>query len=429
MRVRFLEELSRSDEEALVARNRAPFREKLPEIQRIINQVREGGDAALRHLTRAFDRVDLESLEASPGEVEAAHRAVGAQTRQALQQAIAHVERYHALQIGGDRREVLAPGIQAGWLTRPIERVGLYAPGGRAVYPSSVIMAGVPARLAGCPLRVLCVPPAPDGGIPPATLVAADLVGVHRVFKVGGAQAIAALAYGTETVPRVDKIFGAGNLWVTGAKVLVSQDVAIDLPAGPSEVLILADETAPARWVAADLLAQAEHGPDSVCLLVTPSLTLAQAVAAEVLSLAQGLPTQEVALKALADAGAILVGRDWEACLAFANRFAPEHLEVMAAAPEGLLPQIAHAGSIFLGAHTPVAAGDYAVGPNHVLPTAGHARAYSALSVAAFTRTVQVQSLSPQGLRSLGEAIITLAEVEGLPAHAQSIRVRLEEGR
>jgi histidinol dehydrogenase len=290
-------------------------------------------------------------------------------------------------------------------------------------------MTGVPARLAGCPVRILCVPPGPDGSVPAPTLVAADLAGFQRVFKVGGAQAIAAMAYGTETIPKVDKIFGAGNLWVTAAKVWVSQDVAVDLPAGPSEVLILADEAASPRWVAADLLAQAEHGPDSVCLLVTTSPALAQAVAREVQALARSIPTGERALAALERNGALLVARDLDAAVEFANRFAPEHLQIVVRDPETILPRVTHAGSVFLGAHSPVAAGDYASGPNHVLPTAGAARSYGGLSLWAFLRLVPVQRLTPQALADLGEAVVRLAQAEGLPGHAQAVRVRLEEAQ
>ncbi|MGC8838962.1 MAG: histidinol dehydrogenase [Anaerolineae bacterium] len=426
MDIRSLDELQPEEAEALVARNRTAFREVLPQVREIVEQVRAEGDRALRHFTRAFDNVDLPSLEVTPEERRQAYAAVDEGLLRALREAAARIEEYHALQRPEERFVPLAPGLEAGWVVRPIERVGCYAPGGRAVYPSSVLMTGVPARLAGCPVRILCVPPSPDGSIPAPTLVAADLAGFQRVFKVGGAQAIAAMAYGTETVPRVDKLFGAGNLWVTAAKVWVSQDVAVDLPAGPSEVLILADETAPPRWVAADLLAQAEHGPDSVCLLVTTSPALAQAVAQEVRALARGIPTGERALAALERNGGLLVARDMDAAVGFANRFAPEHLQLVVRDPGALLPQVTCAGSIFLGAHSPVAAGDYATGPNHVLPTAGAARAFSGLSLWSFLRIVPVQRLAPQGLAAVGEAVVRLAQAEGLPAHAQAVQVRLE---
>lgn len=429
MDIRSLEELPPEEVEALIARNRAGFQEVLPQVREIVERVRAEGDRALRYFTRAFDGVDLPSLEVTPEETSRAYDSLDGGLLAALQEAAAHIERYHALQRPEERFLPLAPGLEAGWAVRPVERVGCYAPGGRAVYPSSVLMTGVPARLAGCPVRILCVPPGPDGSVPAPTLVAADLAGFQRVFKVGGAQAIAAMAYGTETVPKVDKLFGAGNLWVTAAKVWVSQDVAVDLPAGPSEVLILADETAPPRWVAADLLAQAEHGPDSVCLLVTTSRALARAVAEEVQVLARGIPTGERALAALERNGALLVVRDMDAAVEFANRFAPEHLEIVVRDPEALLPRVTCAGSIFLGAHSPVAAGDYATGPNHVLPTGGAARAFSGLSLRDFVRVVPVQRLAPQGLADLGETVVRLAQAEGLPAHALAVRVRLEEVR
>lgn len=427
MRIRTLDQLQPQEEENLVARNRGTFQEILPQVREIVARVRAEGDRALHHFTRTFDGVALPSLEVSPEEVQRAYAAVSPDLLQALKQAAANVERYHALQRPPERLEPLAPGVQAGWVVRPIEQVGCYAPGGRAAYPSSVLMTGVPARLAGCPVRILCVPPGTDGTVPAPTLVAADLAGFQRVFKVGGAQAIAAMAYGTETVPRVDKIFGAGNLWVTAAKVHVSQDVAVDLPAGPSEVCIVADATAPPRWVAADLLAQAEHGPDSVCLLVTTSRALGEAVAQEVPVMARTLPTGERALEALERNGAILVARDLDEALAFTNRFAPEHLQLAVQDAEALLPQVRHAGSIFLGFHSPVAAGDYAVGPNHVLPTAGAARAFAGLSLGAFLRVVPVQRLAPEGVAALGDTVMRLAEAEGLPAHALAVRVRLEE--
>ncbi|MGQ9593143.1 MAG: histidinol dehydrogenase [Anaerolineae bacterium] len=429
MDIRPLEELQPEEAKALVHRNREAFRAVLLQVQEIVAQVRAEGDQALRRFTWAFDGVDLSSFEVTPEETRLAYAAVGEDLLQALKEALAHIERYHALQRPEERFVSLAPGLEAGWVVRPIERVGCYAPGGRAVYPSSVLMTGVPAGLAGCPMRILCVPPGPDGSVPAPTLVAADLAGFRRVFKVGGAQAIAAMAYGTETIPKVDKLFGAGNLWVTAAKVWVSQDVAVDLPAGPSEVLILADETAPPRWVAADLLAQAEHGPDSSCLLVTTSSALARAVAQEVQVLSQGIPTGTQALATLERNGALLVARDLDAAVEFANRFAPEHLQIMVRDPESLLPKVAHAGSIFLGAHSPVAAGDYATGPNHVLPTAGAARSFAGLSLWAFVRIVPVQRLTSQGLAALEEAILRLAQAEGLPAHAQAVQVRLEEGR
>ncbi|NLE77543.1 MAG: histidinol dehydrogenase [Chloroflexi bacterium] len=430
MRIVPLKELPPGEVNALLQRNRAAFEDLLPRVREIVHQVRARGDEALLGFTSAFDRVDLTHLEVTPQERQSARQEVTREVMAALERAITHVEQYHALSLASQqttRWESLGPGLLAGWVRRPIQRVGLYAPGGRAVYPSSVIMTGAPARLAGCPTRVLCIPPTPDGRAPAATLAAADLVGVQRVFKVGGAQAVAALAYGTETIPAVDKIFGAGNLWVTAAKALVSQDVAIDMPAGPSEVLILADESAPARWVAADLLAQAEHGPDSVCLLVTPSARLAQAVAHEVAQMVGGLATRAADQESLARNGAILLVDSLEEGMDFANRFAAEHLQIIAAEPERWLAGVTQAGSVFLGPWSPVALGDYASGPNHVLPTAGHARAYSALGVEAFTRTIQVQAVTAPGLRRLAPAVAALAQVEGLPAHARAVQVRLEE--
>jgi histidinol dehydrogenase len=309
----------------------------------------------------------------------------------------------------------------------PIGAVGLYVPAGTAPLPSTAIMLAVPARLAGCPLRVLCTPPRPDGTADPAVLVAARLCGVSRVFKLGGAQAVAAMAYGTASVPKVDKIFGPGNAWVTAAKQIVAADAggaALDMPAGPSEVLVIADESARAEFVAADLLAQAEHSEDAQVVLVSTSRALAEACVEEVTQQLAALPRRAIAARALEGSRALLVP-DLATALELSNRYAPEHLILQVRAPREWLGRVRNAGSVFLGPWTPETMGDYCSGTNHVLPTYGHARAYSGLGLADFVKRITVQEVSPAGLADLGRTARTLAHLESLDAHANAVSVRL----
>jgi histidinol dehydrogenase len=319
------------------------------------------------------------------------------------------------------------PGVRCERIIRPITAVGLYVPAGSAPLPSAVIMLAIPARIAGCPRRVLCTPPRRDGGADPAVLVAARLCGIESVYKVGGAQAIAAMAYGTETVPKVDKIFGPGNAWVTAAKQAVAGDpagAACDMPAGPSEVLVLADESARAEFVAADLLAQAEHDTQAQAILVTPSRALAEAVAAEVARQTHTLSRRAILEQSLASSRCIVV-TDLESGVDVANQYAAEHLILEVREPRRWLEQVASAGSVFLGAWSPEPMGDYCSGTNHVLPTYGYARAYSGLSVLDFVKRITVQELSPAGLRALGPVAVVLARLEGLDAHAGAVTRRL----
>ena len=320
------------------------------------------------------------------------------------------------------------PGVYCERVLRPIGSVGLYVPAGSAPLPSTVIMLAVPARIAGCPRRVLCTPPQREGLASPAVLVAAQLCGIEQVFKIGGAQAIAALAYGSQSVPKVAKIFGPGNPWVTAAKQLVAADpagAALDMPAGPSEVLVIADDSARAQFVAADLLAQAEHDPQAQALLVTTSRTLAQQVAAAVAAQMPRLSRQAILQQSIR-ASRILIVPDLQVALAISEAYAPEHLLIQTRAPRALLAGVHHAGSVFLGTWSPEPMGDYCSGTNHVLPTYGYARAYSGLSVMDFTRRMTVQELSAQGLRELGPTASTLARLEGLDAHAAAVDLRLE---
>lgn len=393
----------------------------------VISTVRAEGDAALRTYTERFDGVKLETLAVSREEFAAARKELTAVQIAALERAIDNVSRFHEGQVPKPFAMDTMPGVRCERIVRPIQAVGLYVPAGSAPLPSAVIMLAVPARIAGCPRRVLCTPPNRQGFANAAVLVAAALCGVDRVFKVGGAQAIAALAYGSGCVPKVDKIFGPGNAWVTAAKQLVANDpagAACDMPAGPSEVLVVADDTARADFVAADLLAQAEHDGQAQAILITPSRKLAEATAAAVQSQLGGLSRRAILDKSLASSRCIVVS-DLETAMRVANEYAAEHLILEVNEPRRWLPQIHNAGSIFLGAWSPEPMGDYCSGTNHVLPTYGYARAYSGLSVLDFVKGVTVQELSPAGLRALGPTAVTLAELEGLDAHANAVTRRL----
>src|SRR6267154_1559396 len=378
----------------------------------VIASVRHLGDEALHRLTRRFDAVELDTLSVAPRE---------------LERALANVHAFHAAQMPQPLALDIEPGVRCEQLLRPLSAVGLYVPAGSAPLPSAVIMLAVPARIAACPTRVLCTPPQRDGRAHPAVLVAAELCGIDTVFKVGGAQAIAALAYGTHSVPRVDKIFGPGNAWVTAAKQLVANDplgAACDLPAGPSEVLVIADATARADFVAADLLAQAEHDPQAQALLVTDSRELAVRVAQALASALPGLMRRPILEQSLAACRCILVP-ELDTALAVANEYAPEHLLLQVREPRHWLTRVRNAGAVFLGSWSPEPLGDYCTGANHVLPTGGYARALSGLSVRDFLKTITVQELSPAGLSALGPTAVTLALLEGLDAHAQAVTRRL----
>ncbi|WP_312681262.1 histidinol dehydrogenase [Stenotrophomonas chelatiphaga] len=393
----------------------------------LIAQVRADGDAALREITARFDRVQLDDIEVTAAEFEAAEQAVAVDLRAAMEEAAARIRRFHEAGMSQGYAVETAPGVHCERMIRPIGRVGLYVPAGSAPLPSTALMLGVPAALAGCPQVVLCTPPRADGSADPAVLVAARLTGVQRVFKLGGAQAIAAMAHGTASVPACDKLFGPGNSFVTEAKQQVAQDgsVAIDMPAGPSEVLVIADAGANPAFVAADLLSQAEHGPDSQVLLLTDDAALLQAVEAEVERQVALLPRETIARQALGASRLILVDRLQDA-FEISNRYAPEHLILALREPRAWLGQVQAAGSVFLGDYTPEALGDYCSGTNHVLPTAGAARAWSGVSVASFQNTISVQSASAEGIVAIGGCARILASAEGLDAHERAVALRME---
>ena len=402
--------------------------ELLERARGIVADLRARGDDALRDYTSTLDGVLLESFSVSDAEFAAAEAALTPVQRAALERAIDTITRFHELQTLPPLRLETAPGVVCERMTVALESVGLYVPAGTAPLPSTALMLAVPASIAGCPVRVMCTPPRPDGSADPAVLVAARLCGIRKVFKVGGAQAVASMAYGTATVPKVVKIFGPGNAWVTAAKQIVAQDAdgaALDMPAGPSEVLIIADESARPAFVAADLLAQAEHSVDAQVVLVTVSRKVADACVAEVARQLAALPRREIAGKAIAESRVIIVP-SIAAAMEVSNRYAPEHLILQVARPRELLLQVQNAGSVFLGAWTPETMGDYCSGTNHVLPTYGHARAYSGLSVFDFVKRITVQELTADGLRNLGPTARTLAQLESLDAHANAVTVRLD---
>ena len=392
----------------------------------LLADVQARGDAALRDVTARFDGVEMASFAVSDEEFAAAQAAVPTELRDAMREAAGRIEAFHKAGMAQPYAVETAPGVVCERVIRPIPRVGLYVPAGTAPLPSTALMLGVPARLAGCREVVLCTPPRRDGTADPAVLVAAQMTGVRRVFKLGGAQAIAAMAFGTDSVPKCDKLFGPGNSYVTEAKQQVAQRgaAAIDMPAGPSEVLVIADAGADAAFVAADLLSQAEHGPDSQVILLSDDDALIARVQNELATQLTALDRADIARQALAASRLIKVSKLDEA-FAISNRYAPEHLILALREPRAWLERVEAAGSVFLGDYTPEALGDYCSGTNHVLPTAGAARAYSGVSVASFQNFVSVQSASRAGIAAIGACALTLARAEGLDAHAHAVALRL----
>ncbi len=397
-------------------------------VKTIIADVRQRGDAALFELSKKFDRIDLDvtNIEVSAAELESALANVSEESLAALQLAADRIGGYHAKQkqetwLSTDEDDVLL-----GQMVRPLDRVGIYIPGGKAAYPSSVLMNAIPAKVAGVG-EIIMVVPMPGGEINPHVLAAAKIAGVDRIFKLGGAQAVAALAYGTESVPRVDKITGPGNIYVATAKRLVFGQVDIDMIAGPSEILVINDGSGAAAHIAADLLSQAEHDELASAILVTSSETMAADVQREVEVQLQQLNRETIARQSIDDYGAIIVAESLAEAIEFSNRIAPEHLELAVDNPFEILSSIRHAGAIFMGHHTPEAAGDYLAGPNHTLPTGGTARFFSPLSLDDFVKKSSLLSFTAEGLQRLGKDIIHIAELEGLEAHAKSVSIRLQK--
>jgi histidinol dehydrogenase len=397
-------------------------------VREILAAVRERGDAALFEYTEKFDRLRLSAatVEVTAAEIDSALAAVSEADLAALRLATERIAAFHAKQKQETWLSTAEEDVLLGQMVRPLERVGIYVPGGKAAYPSSVLMNAVPAKVAGVP-EVVMVVPMPGGEVNPHVLAAAHLAGVDRIFKVGGAQAVAALAYGTASIPKVDKITGPGNIYVATAKQLVFGAVDIDMIAGPSEILVINDGSGNPAHLAADLLGQAEHDELASSVLITTDPAFAEQVAAEVEQQLAELPRQGIARKSIEDFGAVIVARDLAEAIAFSNRIAPEHLELAVNNPFEILPQIRHAGAIFMGHHTPEAAGDYLAGPNHTLPTGGTARFFSPLSVDDFVKKSSIVSFSEAGLQRLGGEIVRIAELEGLSAHARSVSLRLKE--
>ncbi|KXB08012.1 histidinol dehydrogenase [candidate division MSBL1 archaeon SCGC-AAA385D11] len=400
----------------------------LPKVRKIVSHVREKGDLALLDYTKKFDGIDLtrDQLCVSKSELEGAYGELESESIKALEKAAETIKRYHRRQLPEEWMEEFESGVYAGEIVRPLDSVGIYAPGGIARYPSSVLMSVIPARVAGVRRIVVCTPPDSEGRIDDTVMAAAVIAEADEVYRVGGAQAIAAMAYGTRTIPKMDKIVGPGGIYVQAAKKVVSSNTNIDFVAGPSEVLVLADSFANPRLIALDLVAQAEHDPSSAAVLATSSKKLAEKVQKEVASLIDETPRRRIVLESIQKYGRIVVARSLKRATEFANDYAPEHLELMVKRPKKVLDQIKNAGAVFIGPYSPIAAGDFAVGPSHVLPTGGASRWSSGLSVMSFLRTPSVQKATKDGLKRLSEVVEKLAELEGLPAHARSVRERLD---
>ena len=421
-----LEELSPEGLEELCRRNPVADPEKMETCRTIFDDVSRLGDEAVGKYTRRFDGVDLPEHRVSRQEFSQAAEGISKLAAKALERAAQNIQTFHASQQVSEGLVKVEPGVRCWRENRAIDSVGLYVPGGNAVLPSTVLMLGIPARLAGCREICLCVPPRKDGSVSPEVLVAVQITGISKVFKIGGAQAIAALALGTETVPKVDKIVGPGNRWVQTAKLLaVLEGVAIDMVAGPTEVLVVADASASPELIASDLISQAEHGGESRAILVSTSKKILEEVSQKVESQVQDLPRRDFAVEALAGSFSIQVP-SMEEAFEFVNRYAPEHLIMHLEGPEKWVEKVQSAGSVFLGPWSPEVAGDYASGTNHTLPTSGLARAFSGVSLDTFVKKISFQELTQKGLRELAPTLETLAALEGLEGHGRAIRARLK---
>ena len=405
---------------------RAKLEKTKEKVQELIDLVKHKGDAALFELTAKFDKVELKVLQVGQKEIDEAVARIPGDVKDALKVCIENVRKFH-MSLRENPPEFRGEGIELGRIFVPMDTVGIYVPGGKANYPSTVIMASIPAKAAGVKTIVICTPPDKDGKVSDVVLAAAQMCGIGQIFKVGGAQAIAAMAYGTQTVPKVQKIVGPGSMFVVAAKELVRNDVGVDFMAGPSEIVIVADETADPAFVAADMLAQAEHDEDAFVVAITDSDSLAKKINEEVTKQMEQVPKKAIASKSLEKNGAIIVVKDMDEAMHISNEIAPEHLSLNVRSPRKLLEKVKSAGSVFLGDYSAVAAGDYCTGPNHILPTGGSARAISGLSVEDFLKKIYYQNVSKDELRKLSKTVMTMAHVEGLDAHALSIERRLEK--
>ncbi|WP_186292669.1 histidinol dehydrogenase [Mucilaginibacter corticis] len=428
MRIYNYSDLSKSDITKLVQRNVDPANEIRTIVEDVLATVQQNGDSALFDYAEKFDKVTLDKLYLDKAELEEMASTVLPEQKAALDTAYNNIYKFHQSQLKTEDKVETMPGVSCWRELRPIEKVGLYIPGGTAVLPSTFLMLGIPARIAGCHEIVVCSPPQKNGKVNAFIAYVALLLGIDKIYMAGGSQAIAAMAYGTETISKVDKIFGPGNQFVTKAKTIVQSTTttAIDMPAGPSEVLVIADETAKPEFIAADLLAQAEHGIDSQSILVTTSAQIAEATLAEVEKQTAVLPRAEIVRQALANSY-IVVTDTLEEAMDFSNAYAPEHLILATENWKLITDKIINAGSVFLGNLTPESAGDYASGTNHTLPTSSYARAYSGVSVDSFVKKVTFQHISPDGIKNIGPSVEILAELEGLHAHKNAVSVRMKE--
>lgn len=420
-----IQQPGRSSWPALVQRPTASFQQLEKPVRKVMAAVKLRGDSAVKRYTREFDGVILRKLEVTEKEINQAVKGLDVELKASIQLAAANIRRFHQAQHQAGENIETMPGVRCWRKAVGIEKVGLYIPGGSAPLFSTLLMLAIPATIAGCKEIVLCTPPQKDGTVHPAILFAAFVAGVKRIFKVGGVQAIAAMAYGTQSIPQVYKIFGPGNQYVTIAKQLAQQEgVAIDMPAGPSEVCVLADDTAEPAFIAADLLSQAEHGPDSQVFFVTTSKTLVPKVQQALQEQIALLPRKALAELSLSNSRAIVLS-DMKDAMEMVNAYAPEHLILCCAEAEALAEQVVNAGSVFIGNYSPESVGDYASGTNHTLPTNGFARAYSGVSVDSFVKKITFQQLSKEGLLGIGKAVMTMAEAEGLSGHARAVSVRI----
>ncbi|MDB5023775.1 MAG: hisD [Mucilaginibacter sp.] len=427
MKIYNYSDLSKEDIQKLVQRNVDPAEEIRAVVEDIIANVRQRGDRALFDYAARFDKADLKSLTVGRDELAELAASLLPEHKQALDTAYNNIRKFHEPQLQAEAKVETMPGVTCWRELRPIERVGLYIPGGTAVLPSTFLMLGIPARIAGCHEIVVCSPPQKDGKINAYIAYVAQLLGIEKIYLTGGAQAIAAMAYGTETIPKVDKIFGPGNQYVTKAKTIVQSTTvtAIDMPAGPSEVLVIADDSAVPEFVAADLLAQAEHGTDSQSVLITTSITFAEKTIAKLDRQLPVLPRAGIAGKAI-DNSYIVVVKNLDEALQFSNQYAPEHLILATERWQQLTGKIINAGSVFLGNLTPESVGDYASGTNHTLPTSTYARAHSGVSVDSFVKKITFQHISAEGIKNIGPTVEVLADLEGLQAHKNAVTIRLK---
>ncbi|MGC9516314.1 MAG: histidinol dehydrogenase [Methanomicrobiales archaeon] len=411
----------------IIKRSEIDIEKIITTVNIIINDIKDNGDDSLKYYTEKFDKVSPNKFRVSDDKIKQSYNKLDQELIDSLKKAAENIKKFHQAQIPEEWFMEVDKGIRAGQIIRALETVGCYIPGGRAIYPSTILMTIIPAKIAGVEKVICCTPPMPDGNVNDMVLAAADIAGADQIYCVGGAQAIAAMAYGTESIPPVEKIVGPGNIFVTAAKKLVYGKVDIDFPAGPSEVLIIADDSANSEYIAYDLMAQSEHDPNSASVLVTTSENLADNVNQIISGKIGDMKRKDIIEEALEKYGKIIVVPSLSEAVDFANEYASEHLIIMTKNPEDILKNIKNAGSIFLGENTPVAAGDYGSGTNHVLPTAGCARMYSGLSTESFIKKPTVQQLNIDGLKNLEDVVITLAECEGLYAHAESFRIRSQK--